>query len=171
MTSTDSSASLISHLLSIHNDKYAAATQHPFLAKAGNGTIAEAAVCKWLVQDKYYQLAYVNFIGRLLAKLGLLSALFPSDSDKFDKERERLSRLTMDLLIDSLTNIRREIDFYDETAKKYHLDLEQASPNKTTREYINLFEDASAKDEPLLHGLLVLWATEHVCPSSFSTSL
>ena len=163
MANPNRSGSLTAELLSSHKIKYSSATNHTFLAKAGNGSLPDAAVCKWLVQDKYYQLGYVNFIGGLLAKQDLSPCVFSSRSSEPQIKGKTLSRMTLDLLVDSVTAIRQEIDFYDETAKKYKLDLQYAPPNDTTNEYIKLFTDASAKDAPLLHGLLVLWATEHVC--------
>ena len=162
MADKDRSSSLTDDLLSVHQDKYSSATEHAFLAKAGNGTLPDSAVCKWLVQDKYYQLGYVNFIGGLLAKLDLSSCVLPSHSVERQIDGETLSRTTFHLLIDSLTAIRQEIDFYDETAEKYKLKLEYAPPDTTTEEYVKLFADASAKEAPLVQGLLVLWATEHV---------
>ncbi|KAL8823381.1 MAG: hypothetical protein Q9191_005909 [Dirinaria sp. TL-2023a] len=161
MAQTDRSSSLTTILLFTHEDQYSSATEHAFLAKAGDGTLPDPAVCKWLVQDKYYQLAYVNFIGALLAKLDLLPSVFPSHSAERQVGGENLSRTTFDLLVDSLTAIRQEIDFYDKTADKYKLELQYAPPSKTTEEYMNLFADASVKEVPLLHGLVVLWATEH----------
>ena len=152
--------SLTSYLLSIHQDAHRSATQHPFLVKAGKGTLPAARLCEWLVQDKYYQLAYVNFIGSLLAKLDLSSCLIPSQSTK--RDGLDLSWTTLNLLVDSLTSIREEINFYDKIAHKYELRLVEAPPNRTTTEYIQLFAAASAKEAPMLHGLLVLWATEHV---------
>ena len=163
MAERDRSSSFTTNLLSTHEDLYSSATEHAFLTKAGDGTLPDSAVCKWLVQDKYYQLAYVNFIGALLAKLDLFPSVFPSHSEERQVGGENLSRTTFDLLVDSLTAIRQEIDFYDKTADKYKLELKYASPNNTTEEYINLFADASVKETPLLHGLLVLWTTEHVC--------
>ena len=155
--------SVTANLISTQEDRYSSATEHAFLARAGNGTIPNSAVCEWLVQDKYYQLAYVNFIGSLLAKLDLFPCVFPSQSAERQEEGENLTQTTLGLLIDSLTAIRQEIDFYAKTADKYELELKYAPPNDTTKEYMNLFSDASAKEAPLLHGLLVLWATEHVC--------
>jgi len=150
------SGSLTAHLYSASDSSVRDATQHPFLEQAGNGTLSASTLSKWLVQDKYYQLAYVNFIGGLIAKLPLTSCTFPnSDQDK-------LTWKTLDMLITALTNIRQEIEFYDKTVDKYSLPIEEAPPNDATSQYIKLFEDASAQDTPIIHGLVVLWATEQV---------
>ena len=155
------SESFTSSLLSVHKDLHASATQHPFLVEAGKGSLSASALCEWLVQDKYYQVAYVNFIGSLLVKLDLSSCVFPLQQST-DLNGEDLSWTTFNLLVDSLTAIREEIGFYDKTAAKYKLPLKEAPPNRTTEEYVQLFAAASSKESPLLKGLLVLWATEHV---------
>lgn len=152
--------SLTDDLLSIDKDLYSSATQHDFLAQAGKATLPDSAVCKWLVQDKYYQLAYVNFIGGLLAKLDLSSCMPHSSSAEHGNGQDNLSWMTLNLLIDALTAIRQEINFYNKTADKYNLQLKPAPPTETTKEYIQLF--AQAKDASILEGLVVLWATEHV---------
>jgi thiaminase len=157
------SSSLTAQLYSADDRAIRDATQHAFLEHAGKGTLPASTLCTWLVQDKYYQLAYVNFIGGLLAKLPLASCAFPhSDADN-------LTWKTLDVLISALTNIRREIEFYDETVGKYNLQADEAPPNDTTSQYIKLFEDASAKDAPMIHGLVVLWATEQVCMTVSTT--
>ena len=153
--------SLSSHLLSIHQEAHASATQHPFLVEAGKGTLSASTLCEWLVQDKYYQLAYVNFIGSLLAKLDLSSCVIPSQSTK-DNGKDLLWT-TFNLLVDSLNSIREEISFYDKIVDKYKLHLEEVPPSLVTNEYAQLFANSSTKEAPILHGLLVLWATEHVC--------
>ena len=159
----DPASSITAKLTSMYAREYPHATKHPFLAKAGNGTIPEPAVCKWLVQDKYYQLAYVNFIGGLLAKIDLFPWAFPLQSAERKIEGESLSRATLNLLIDSLMAIRQEIDFYDKTADEYKLELEYAPPDDVTKQYMELFAEVSAKEAPLVYGLVVLWATESVC--------
>ena len=163
MAPMDHASSITATLTSMYKREYPDATKHPFLAKAGNGTIPEPAVCKWLVQDKYYQLAYANFIGGLVAKLDLFPWAFPSQSAEHKIKGESLSRATLNLLIDSLTAIRQEIDFYDKTADEYKLELEYAPPDDVTKQYMELFAEVSAKEVPLEYGLVVLWATESVC--------
>jgi thiaminase len=152
------SNSLTAKLHSLNHLAVLNATQNPFLEQAGKGTLPSSALCTWLVQDKYYQLAYVNFIGGLIAKLPLASCAFPRPDD------DNLPWTTLDLLMSALTNTRQEVEFYEMTVDKYNLPIEEAPPNDTTSQYIKLFEDASAKGEPLIHGLVVLWATEQVYP-------
>jgi thiaminase len=156
MAHVKQSSFLTAHLYSTNDSSMREATQHPFLVKAGNGTLSASTLSKWLVQDKYYQLAYVNFIGGLIAKLPLASCVFPNSG------QDKLTWKTLDMLIIALTNIRQEIEFYDKTVDKYNLPIEEAPPNDATSQYIKLFEDASAKGTPIIHGLVVLWATEQV---------
>ena len=181
MTSTINN-SLTAHLLSTTQEKsssaasYAAATRSPFLTKAGSGTLAADSVCEWLVQDKYYQLGYVNFIGGLLSKLDLFSSPFlvsPNNDDAGNnnkKGEDNLLRTTMHILIDSLIAIRSEIDFYDRVVEQCGLELKyEGGMNGVTREYVELFREVSSvrmgkwdDERGILDGLLVLWATEHV---------
>jgi hypothetical protein len=62
----------------------------------------------------------------------------------------------------ALINIRQEIEFYDKTVEKYNLPMNETPPNDTTSQYIRLFEEAGARGAPIIHGLVVLWATEQV---------
>ena len=161
MASSKHQTSLTAHLLSTHGPAYASATRHPFLTNAGNGTLAGSTVCEWLVQDKYYQLGYVNFIGSLLSKLDLSNLVTPPS-------HQRRLRNTMDVLIDALSAIRQEIHFYDRTVEKYKLNLEYAEMIEVTREYVELFREIGKNDQSPLQGLVLLWATEHVRPVAFS---
>jgi thiaminase len=151
------SSSLTAQLYSPVDSAVKAATQHHFLEQAGKGVLPASTLCAWLVQDKYYQLAYVNFIGCLLAKLPLESCAF------LHSDEENLSLTTLDTLMRALSNIREEIKFYDKTVDKYELPIEVAPSNEITNQYIKLFEEVGAKDAPLIHGLVVLRATEKVC--------
>jgi len=102
----------------------------------------------------------VNFIGGLLVKLPLESCAFPHSDE------ENLSWTTLDTLMSALSNIREEIKFYDRIVVKYKLPIEVALPNETTNQDIKLFEEVGARDAPVIHGLVVLWATEKVCTFS-----
>ena len=69
---------------------------------------------------------------------------------------------TVDLLIDSLTNIRQEIHMFEETAKSENFFDEICSPTPSiqTRAYQDLFAGATASGRPLIVSLTALWATE-----------
>ncbi len=107
----------------------------------------------------------MNFIGALLAKVPLLSSAFPSRTSAAEHEplgEGNLQWTTVDLLTSALKNIRHEIDFYTQTAEKYQLKLDPVPPSATTRDYIQLFAEAGAKEAHILEGLVLLWATEYV---------
>jgi thiaminase len=76
-------APLTEHLQSCYTGVLEEASKHPFLAKAGQGTLTAYALCKWLVQDKYYQFGYLNFIGRMCSNLNLDSYAFPKKNEEF----------------------------------------------------------------------------------------
>lgn len=148
--------SLTEHLLSLHKSQLHAATTHPFLVHAGAGTLTSSTLCQWLVQDKYYQFAYVNFIGRLIAKVDLTSYAFPTS------EEDNLHWQTLNTLLTALCAIKTEIEFYNSTVDKYDLHLEKSGPNEVTNQYVRLFEESSQEGKPMVWGLTVLWATEFV---------
>ncbi|MCJ1371038.1 hypothetical protein MMC20_002253 [Loxospora ochrophaea] len=133
------------------------ATEAKFLQAAGSGAVSKQVLSQWLSQDRLYAQGYVNFIGNLLAKVRL-----PMNSGLAGMQW----RVT-NMLIGSLTNIKREIEFFHDVAKRYELNLEASSPGQdsygpttTTRAYQNFFGNASSQSALLLEGLLALWATE-----------
>ena len=150
-------------LLSTVPQSFNSATQHPFLRQAGLGTLPKATLSRWLSQDRIYAQAYVNFIGALIARIHLPHHHIPG-SDKSNSLRWRI----LTLLTSALTNIRRELDFFDDTAAKYALQLEAGvkegapfEPVSCTKQYEALFRAfASDPSMSLLEGMVVLWATE-----------
>lgn len=145
--------SLTAHLLASNQAAFTQATQSPFLSHAGCGTLAAGPLSQWLVQDGHYARGYIRFIGQLLAKIRL-----PVVQNSQFHPMYR----TMDLLISALNNIRREMSFFEITATKYGLQLNDEPPNHITRAYLDLFVAASSTSASLLEGMVVLWATEHV---------
>ncbi len=146
--------SLTAHLLKTSQVLFTAATQQPFLSHAGCGTLSAAPLTQWLVQDGHCARGYVRFIGQLLAKVRLPSLQ--------NSQFHPLYR-TIDLLISALNNIRREMQFFEITATKYGLHLGEEDPTHITRAYLDLFVSASSPGTSLLEGMVLLWATEHVC--------
>jgi hypothetical protein len=73
-----------------------------------------------------------------------------------------------DLLLDTLSNIRRELKFFESVAAKYSLDINAAedSVSEGVKGYRELFfstgEGIEKGELPLLDGLVLLWATEIV---------
>jgi thiaminase len=145
--------SLTAHLLNANQLVFNAATQQPFLSHAGCGTLAAAPLAQWMVQDGHYTRGYIQFIGALIAKIRLPSA---TNSQFHPMYR------TLDLLISALNNIRREMSFFEITATKYGIHMNDDPPSYITRAYTDLFISVSSPSASLLEGMVVLWATEHV---------
>ena len=168
------SSSFTSYLFNADAESVYRATCHPFLIQAGQGSLPNSTLCQWLVQDAYYQMAYVNFLGGMLSKISFSLSSFPSNfTETFlsftevshgwqSKEESDLIWSTFSILTDALSNIKREMQFYGDTARNYGLELEVRYPDDTTEEYMQLFKDVSAPDCHILDGLIVLWATERV---------
>ena len=80
------------------------------------------------------------------------------------------------MIVDSLTNIRLELRFFEHVAKKYGLDINarEGEASEAVKGYRELFfstgEGIEAAKLPLLDGLVLLWATEKVIclPPPFS---
>ncbi|KAI1177542.1 hypothetical protein F4777DRAFT_541335 [Nemania sp. FL0916] len=137
---------------------YQRATQAKFLRLGGQGRLPHKIVSEWLSQDRLYAQAYLRFISGLISRA------------KSANENDKISSM----LQKCLDGILRELTFFEETAKTCGLDLlavppgeSSFGPNKTTGEYIDLFDsfaaDRSSAGESgntLMKGLLVLWATE-----------
>jgi len=166
------SKSLTTSLLNASLKGFNLATQHPFLERAGKGTLPKATLSRWLSQDRLYAQAYVSFIGALIARVDL-----PYEN-LFDKSTSLEWRI-VNLLSSSLDNIRRELAFFDETADKYGLQLDARSdpdpafkPELVTEQYIEIFR-SFGKDpsKNLLEGMVVLWATEACYLSAWTYAL
>lgn len=158
----------LTQILLTHNPHlFSLATTAPFLHSAGLGTLPKPTLSKWLSQDRLYAQSYIPFIGALIARVHLPHAFV---ADKGSSLRWRIVKV----LTTALQNIQRKLDFFEDVARKYGLELE-ASPSgyggsggvfhasNATRQYESLFR-AFGNDTSmtLLEGLVVLWATEQV---------
>ena len=154
---------LTTHLQTLHTPLYKTATTHPFLTHAAHGQIPKPLLSQWLSQDRLYAQSYIRFIGALLSKTRL------PDHPRTTTVENRV----VDLLIDALVNIRRELGVFNDVAGQFGLDLEHgggagagaegeklSEPNPITHSYIDLFMSASSPATSLLEGMVVLWATE-----------
>lgn len=146
--------SLVAHLLNKHVDKVNKATQQPFLSHAGCGTLSGSALTSWLVQNSHISRALMSAIGALIAKVRLPDA---------GNTRAETSYRALDLLISTITNIRKEIDFIENTKHKYNLVTVTEPPSAMTKAYMDLLASVSSPQAELLEGMVALWATEHVC--------
>ncbi|KAJ5103426.1 hypothetical protein N7532_003955 [Penicillium argentinense] len=107
------SGPLTSWLLSSTPKALKRATTHPFLASAGQGTLPKTTLSQWLSQDRLYAQSYIRFIGFLLAKIRIPAQARPNSPDA----------QAINVLIDALVNIRTELQFFENTAAEYKLDL------------------------------------------------
>lgn len=144
---------LTEHLLSISPSQFQAATQHPFLAAAARASLPQKQLVQWLAQDRLYAISYVTFIGQLLSKVAI-----PTAADR----RSTLNWRIANCLIDCLTNIRRELKLFEDTAKEndWTDDLGNAGPDIATQAYKDVFAGAGQPVASLLRGMVTLWATE-----------
>lgn len=145
-------ARLTAHLISHAPAAFNAATQHPWLKLAGSASLDRDALLAWLTQDRLYAINYVSFIGSLLAKVSI-----PTIADRTDTLGWRI----VDLLIDALTNIRRELAMFEDILREefgWEKGGEQA--RQETRAYADIFAGAAAPNKSILEGMTVLWATE-----------
>lgn len=150
--------SLTSHLIALDPIALKTATNHPFLAAAATQNLPLDKLKQWLAQDRLYQMAYLSFIGKMLSMIGI-----PSGPDR----ETTLEWRAADLLIDCLTNIRREMQLFEDAARAegWYDDLcgtadDPPQPSLQTRAYQDLFAGATAQGRPLIVGLTLLWATE-----------
>jgi len=145
--------SLTAHLLHLDTRTLKDATTDPFLTAAATSSLPVDRLKAWLAQDRLYALSYVNFMGRLLARIPV-----PTTSDR----ELTLEWRAADMVIDCLTNIRRELKLFEDTAdaEGWLEEICDAQPTVQTRAYQDLFAGATAQGRPLLVGLVTLWATE-----------
>lgn len=163
--------SFSNYLRSKHEALFKEATQHPFLVEAGKGTIKPEKLAAWLVQDEYYQHAYIPFIGQLIAKIhgrdGLPSTIFinnQSQGSTTEKiENKSLQHRIVDALVAAIQGLRAEESFFATTIRDYGLReyARQVEPNAATQKYLDLFEEVG-RTGSLVQGLTLLWATEFV---------
>lgn len=131
-------------------------TNHEFLTCAGNGTLQQDRLALWLAQDRIYAAhAYPKFIGSLIAKIPF------SSRDAADSDGDRRNRGALKTLVSCLENILREVEFFDETARKWDLDVAAWKERKGTRDYTAEMARVSASGS-FEEGFVFLWAMEKV---------
>jgi thiaminase len=153
MTTTNPQ-SVTAHLLALDPGQFQTATQATFLEKAGKGTLSKEMLQEWLSQDRLYAQAYLRFASLLLANIPLPSTVSPNHIN------ERL----VDLIVDAVTNIRRELKFFEDVARRYGLDIEANVVSPGAQSYQRLFSEIGEGIEEDTHGIIdglaLLWATE-----------
>ena len=151
--------SLTSHLLTRDPDGFVAATQQPFLQKAGDGTLPPTSLSQWLSQDSHITRGYISFIGALIGRIRL-PQLANTHLDPMYR--------TMDLLISALNNARREMSFLEITTTKYGIPVPNELAWPSTKAFLDMFTACTNSTASLLEGLTVLWAMQHVCIFPYS---
>ncbi|KAF8584738.1 heme oxygenase-like protein, partial [Ramaria rubella] len=159
--------SLTSHLLTVSADAYQRATQHSFLKAAGDKSISDERLERWLTQDKIYAfIGYPKFISLLISRVPLRAS--PSNGDNGSQSASLEERI-LALLSFSLSNIVHEVDFFKNTAQENGLDIarsprrELSVANDLTGSITKAYTDfmiSTAATGGLGDGLVLLWATE-----------
>ncbi|TVY42191.1 hypothetical protein LOCC1_G006143, partial [Lachnellula occidentalis] len=141
--------SLTTHLLTLTPSSFTHATQNPFLENAGRGTLGKDVLGGWLARDRLYAQAYVRFAAGLIARVELPVGV---DGGEWGN---------VDLLLDALNNVRRELKFFEDVAARYGFDLDvcvREGEGGGVAGYKRLFEDVGRKG--VLEGMVLLWGTE-----------
>jgi len=145
---------------------YEDAISHQFLRDAASLNLPHDRLAFWLAQDRIYAgQAYPRFIAFLITKIPLDS------SDETIRDR---SRRTLQVLVGCLDNIVREVNFFEDTARKYDLDIGAVKPGegqvwferKATRDYTAEMARIASLGS-LEDGLVFLWAMEKVKVARF----
>lgn len=146
--------SLSRHIMSLSPETFKEATQTPFLEKAGNGTLSKETLQDWLAQDRLYAHAYLRFASLLLANIPLPSTVSPNHINE---------RLT-DLILEAINNIRQELKFFEDAARRYDINLEASVVSAGVHSYRSLFTEIGEGIEEdkvgVLDGVMLLWGTE-----------
>ncbi|KAL7912674.1 hypothetical protein GGI35DRAFT_258741 [Trichoderma velutinum] len=153
---------------------YKSATQSPFLASASQGRVSKSLLGQWLANDRLYIHAYIRGVGRLLSFLQLPEVVTPPRDEAAEREHSPNAKL-LHWMIDVLVNIRREEDFFVQTATKYGIDVNlPADANgrvaddtklEGLRRFEALFDGISPSSDndvilPWLEAAIIFWATE-----------
>jgi hypothetical protein len=81
----------------------------------------------------------------------------------------------VDMLIEAITNVRRELKFFEDVAGRYGLKLEAQEVGKGVKMYRALFnavgEGVEKGERGVIDGLVLLWGTEKVGLFYFSSLL
>ncbi|OBK78446.1 TenA family transcriptional regulator [Mycobacterium sp. 1274761.0] len=122
----------------MHDDLWAAATQHPFLDAVRDGTITDSAFDRWLVQDAIFVADLLTFQARLLA---------------------RAPRPAQGVLAGGCVALVAELDWFEEQAARRGLDL-GAPALPATLAYRDLLQRLDAA--PFDAAFTALWVLERV---------
>lgn len=111
--------SLANHLLTKSRDVVEQAVQVQFLSHAGCGTLQLSALQQWLTQQSHVSRATTAFIGSLVGKIRLSAT---------DNPQSDTSYRALDLLVSTINNSKRELDFLRTTQHKYNIHIGKDLP-------------------------------------------
>ena len=153
--------SLVNYLLAKNYAAVDVATEQPFLSHAGCGTLSTAALEQWLTQQGHMSREFTIFIGSVIGKIRLTNT---------DNPQGDTAWRTLDLLVSTLNNAKRELEFLRTTQYKYGLQSDSEPPKPVTKGLIDLFKSAASPTSSLLESMVVVWAVEHVSLPSLRVS-
>ena len=157
---------LTDYLLNSSPEAFHRATQSAFLASAAAGQLPKTTLGTWLANDRLYIHSYITGVGKLLSILQL-----PQDVPKPGAADPSAIKL-LDWLVAALVNIRREKNFFVDTAVRHgipiHLEMDEEGFVRdevklpALQRYEELFNDIRAGDDPIpwLEGAVLFYATE-----------
>lgn len=123
-------------LLQNHTQAWHSATVHPFLEQCKLGTIQPQQFNTWLVQDYLFVVDFTRMMGQILASAPLKH---------------------FDILLDGLSFLKDELNWFREKAAEQHLDL-NTDKQPTCREYCDYMHSLAAMPYPV--QATALWAIE-----------
>lgn len=163
---------LTERLLRLNPELLKAATTHRFLRDAGKGELTKEQLEAWLTQDRLYITGgYVQLIGALLQKIT------PTRQEPSHIASTGFSH-KLNVITAALTNIERELRFFEQTAGENSLRLDkvplvsgaigssvhaQCIPDlmhPTTQEYIDHIASVGRPDTLWSDAIILLWAME-----------
>ncbi|BGP16273.1 hypothetical protein JCM10213_007717 [Rhodosporidiobolus nylandii] len=156
-------------MLTRYADEIKVATEAPFLEKAGRHELSRETLSEWLAQDRAYALqGYPKFIAQMITALPLSSPSQQSSATSL-----------LSLFSYALSNIHREVTFFDSLGPRFGLDLSRAPPasdgegklqgsrlKPLTKAYVDLLiatgAEAGRSGGGVEEGLVLLWAMEKI---------
>lgn len=134
-----------SELIDRHRDLWQAATEHPFLAAVGDGSLDPGRFAAWLAQDYLFASALLSFQARLLA---------------------RAPRAAQPALARGAVALVDELAWFEAQATQRDLSL-TAVAAPTTLEYLALLGRLDTAPTPV--ALMALWTLERVYLDAWHT--
>lgn len=161
-----SSYSLTKQLLATDEEGYKKATQSEFLKLAANGQLSKDILGRWLANDRLYIHSYCRGLGLLLSFLQ-----YP-DNVRRGQDPGAETKL-LDWIVGALVNIRREENFFIDTAAEYGIEINletqangrvaESTKLEGLRRWEALFQSVAPGEGdilPWLEAAVVYWGTE-----------